>query len=436
MKAIEKLKKEIGQETDLQNKTMNLKHIFKISFTALKTNKSRSALTILGIVIGITAIIMVMALGQGAQDLIIGEIQGIGSRTMIIMPGRQMDGFSDTSMMDSLFNDSLKERDLKSLERKENAPYLSKLIPVVFGTEAMSYEGETYRSMIMGSSENIADVYKINPVEGSFFTKDDVIGLNNVVVIGNKVKNELFGESDAVGKKIKIKGMNFRVIGVLPSKGSASFMNFDDSVFAPYTTTQTYILGIKYFQRVIAEAETEDTIAQTVKDIETTLRNNHNITDPEKDDFNVETQADLVKTVGQITGILTLFLAAVASISLLVGGIGIMNIMLVSVTERTREIGLRKAIGATEKNILTQFLVEAIGLTAVGGIIGIILGATFSFLTSLGLSRVLAVNWKFNFPISAVILGLGVSSFVGLIFGIYPAKKAASKSPMEALRYE
>jgi putative ABC transport system permease protein len=195
-------------------------------------------------------------------------------------------------------------------------------------------------------------------------------------------------------------------------------------------------LGIKYFNRIIVEADSEANVNLTAEDIKITLRNSHNITDPDKDDFFVETQADAMKTVGTITNVLTLFLISVAAISLIVGGVGIMNIMLVSVTERTREIGLRKALGATRKNILTQFLLESITLTTIGGVIGILLGASFSFLASLVLSRYLALNWSFTFPLSASIIGIAVSAAVGLIFGLYPARQAAKKSPIEALRYE
>jgi putative ABC transport system permease protein len=237
-----------------------------------------------------------------------------------------------------------------------------------------------------------------------------------------------------VGQKIRIKNNTFKVVGVLPEKGSSS--SFDDTVFMPYTTAQQYITGTKFYSRIVVTADTEANLQSTVLDVKNTLRDSHNITDPDKDDFSVVTSADIAKTLGTVTSTLTAFLAAVAAISLIVGGIGIMNIMLVSVTERTKEIGLRKALGATDGDILTQFLLEAVILTALGGVIGIILGSGLAYIISLLITKFAGLDWQYTFPIGAAILGLVVSSLVGLIFGIYPARQAARKSPMEALRYE
>jgi putative ABC transport system permease protein len=335
-----------------------------------------------------------------------------------------------------MFGDSLKERDVEALQKKSNVPTLTRLMPIVFGTANATYENELYKLTILGANDWVISLYDLSLSEGSFFTDEDVKARADVVVIGSKVKDELFGSSDALGQKIKIKDRNFRVIGILKKKGSGSLVNFDDGAFVPYTTAQQYLFGIKYYHRIVIEADSEADVDQTVADVESTLRETHNIDDPEKDDFHLETQAGLMDTVGMITSILTLFLAAVAAISLLVGGVGIMNIMLVSVTERTREIGLRKALGATRRDILVQFLLEAITLTGVGGLIGIAFGATFSFMSALALSKFANLDWQFVFPVSAMLLGLGVSAAVGLIFGIYPARQAASKSPIEALRYE
>lgn len=414
---------------------MRFKNIFKTSFEGLRVNKSRSALTVLGIVIGITSIILIAALGQGAQNLILGQIQGqVGSKVIEIAPGRQPKGPTDIM---SIFSDSLKQKDVDALAQKSNAPHITTIMPLVFGSESVAFGSETYQATIYGMTDAAEKLYNVSSGQGRFLTEDDVKSYADVVVIGSGVKEELFENyNEAVGQKIKIKGRNFKIIGVLDTKGQGMLIGFDEVVIMPYTTAQRYILGIKHFQHLIVEADTEENITQTVEDIEITLRNSHNITDPEKDDFNVTSQADAMEMVSTITDILTMFLVAVAAISLIVGGIGIMNIMLVSVTERTREIGLRKAIGATDSDILFQFLFEAIALTVTGGIIGIALGAIFSLAAAVILTSVLAMDWSFAFPISAAVIGFCVAAFVGLVFGIYPARKASRKHPIEALRYE
>ncbi len=412
---------------------MIFSQIFKTAFRGLRANKSRSALTILGIVIGITAIMMVMSLGEGAQNLILGQIQSMGAKVIEIRPGREPKGLSDILQM---FSDSLKEKDLIALKKKENVPHANSVEPLAFGGATAVFENEAYNISIYGVGEGFVRIYNIEVDEGRFVDENDVKNRSDVVVIGSKVKEDLFGFSDAIGQKIKIKNRNFKVIGTLSKKGQVSIVNFDEVALIPWTTAQQYVFGTKYFQHILVEAESENFVNQTAEDIKITLRNSHNITDPEKEDFSIGTQAKAMEQVGTIMSILTLFLAAVAAISLIVGGVGIMNIMLVSVTERTREIGLRKALGATEKNILFQFLLEAVALTAIGGIIGIILGTLFSFLTSLALSKFWNLDWTFTFPLQAALLGIGVSAFVGLIFGLYPARQASQKSPIEALRYE
>ncbi len=412
---------------------MTIKNSVKTALKGLAEHKSRSALTILGIVVGITAIIMVMSLGRGAENLILDQIQSIGAKTIAVIPGREPSGPTDII---STFTDSLKDRDLAFLEKKENVPHLAKAMPVVFGAETVSYAGETYRPNIFGLTNLFTDIYHVFPATGRLFEEEEIKNYADIAIIGARVREELFGLDDPLGEKIRIKGRNFRVIGVLGQEGQSSFLNFDEVVIVPYTTAQRYIFGIKYFHRLVLEADLEENVLVTVEDIKRTLRESHNITDPEKDDFFVQTQADALETVGAITGALTLFLTAVAAISLVVGGIGIMNIMLVSVTERTREIGLRKAVGATGRDILRQFLFEAVMLTGFGGAVGVTLGITLSFLVSLALARFAGLDWIFSIPPTAIFLGLGVAAAVGLVFGIYPARQAALKNPIDALRYE
>lgn len=412
---------------------MKLKHGIQTAITGLTTHKSRSALTVVGIVIGITSIILVMSLGQGAQNLILSQVNGLGATTIAVIPGKIPTGPSGAAQ---ILSDSLKEKDLVALKIKANVPYAKYIMPFVIGGGNAIYGSQTYQVGIFGGGTLMSQIFNINVGEGSFFMDDDVISKTQVVVIGHKVKEHLFDGNEAVGQKIRINNNTFKIIGVLPEKGQSSFVNFDEAIIMPYTTAQQYVLGIKYFSRIIIQADSEVHITATADDVRNTLRNSHNITSLANDDFAVTTQADIAATLNTVTTALTAFLAAVAAISLVVGGIGIMNIMLVSVTERTKEIGLRKAIGATDRDILTQFLLEAVMLTATGGIIGVILGGLLSYIIAIILTSTLSLNWQFIFPWNAALIGIVVASLVGLVFGIYPANQASKKSPMEALRYE
>jgi len=412
---------------------MSAKDILKSAIKALKVNKGRTALTMLGIVIGIMSIILIYVAGQGAQNLILGQIQGMGAKVIEIRPGREPKGFNDILQ---IFSDSLKEKDLVALKKKENLPYAKNVEPLVFGSANAISQTDTYNVNIYGIGSGFIRIYNIEIDKGRSIDEDDVKNLSDVVVIGSKVKEELFGSFEAMGQKIKIKNKNFRIIGTLSEKGQVSIVNFDDVVLIPWTTAQQYVFGIKYFQHILVEAESEDLVDRTAEDIKITLRNSHNITDLEEDDFSTGTQANAMEQVKTITNIMTYFLAAVAAISLLVGGIGIMNIMLVSVTERTREIGLRKAVGAKNSDILKQFLFESVILTCLGGAIGIFFGITLSILSAITIGYFLGQAWPTGISLLGIALGFFVAAFIGIIFGIYPARRASRLNPIEALRYE
>lgn len=414
---------------------MKLKYSLITASRGLRANMTRSLLTILGIVIGITSIILMMSIGGGAEKLIVSEIGGFGAETVFIRPGKEPKGPSDIG--ETLFSDSLKKRDLELLRRSSNVPHLDRIMPAIVVPGSISYEGETYRPTIFGgSAEFFSDAFKVYPEFGELFSEADERERASVIVIGAKVKEELFGESDAIGKYVRIRDRKFRITAIFEEKGQGAFFDFNDLAIIPYTTAQTYLLGINHFHEIIIKVDDPENVAVTVLDIEDTLRESHNIDNPDDDDFFIVTQQGTVDQIKTILGALTMFLSSVVAISLVVAGVGVMNIMLVSVTERTKEVGLRKSLGATDRDILTQFLLESVILTGIGGIIAIILGSSLAFLVAFVIKNYTGLQWQFTFPFSAAILALIVSTLVGLIFGIYPARKASKKSPTEALRYE
>ncbi len=408
--------------------------IGRAALMGLSSHKSRTFLTMLGIVIGILSIMVVMSLGQGANDLILGEFQKFGPNNVFILPGRQPTGPSSAGS--TLLSDSLTKKDLSDLQNPGNVPEAIGVVPVVFGQQPMVYESQTYTAMILGTNQDMAKLFSLETSNGRFFDSNDVADRAPVAVLGVTTAKELFGGNDPIGRKIRINNQIMQIIGVLQTQGAGSFINFDKAVLAPYPVVQDNILGIKYFQRIVVEGSSPELVPAMIKDVTALLRSNHGISDPSKDDFSIQTQASIAQTVGTVTSILTVLLASVAAISLVVGGVGIMNIMLVSVTERTREIGLRKALGATSGNILLQFLVEASALTVLGGCVGVLAGIGLSWVVSLAANYWWGIGFPFVISISGIVLGVVVSGVIGLAFGIFPAWRAAQKSPIEALRYE
>ncbi|MDP3989211.1 MAG: ABC transporter permease [bacterium] len=408
--------------------------VLHTAIRSLTRNLSRTLLTVLGIVIGITSIILVMALGESAQQIIVGELGGLGAETIVIRPGREPSGPID--IVESLFSDSLKERELDFLGSGV-IPGIVDISPEIFTPGSVAYRGETFSATILGfSAEFMERALGLVLHEGRVFNEYEINSRGRVAIIGDRVRNELFGESDALGEFVSIKGQKFRVIGIYAPRGQVVFFDVDELVLVPYTSAQEYLSGINYYNQLIVQAESAEIVPQVQRDIQEGLRALHNITDPSKDDFYIQTQQGLVDQVSAIITTFSVFLTLVVAIALVVGGIGVMNIMLVSVTERTKEIGLRKALGATRKNILLQFLLEAVLLTGIGGVIGVVAGAVLAYISAYIISTYGGIAIGFSFPWLGAVLGVGVSGVVGLIFGIYPARKAAQKSPIEALRYE
>ena len=417
---------------------MRIRDAFKTATRSLTHGKMRSILTMLGIIIGISSVIVLMSIGQSAQDLILGQVQSIGSNLIIVMPGAPSNGkFSPPAAAQGIVVTSLQQRDVDALQRE---PAIALAVPEVRGQAQVVYGNNNATVGYTGSTADFFTVSNLASVSaGQTFSKSDVDSGNHVVVIGPDLAKTLFGPNvSPINKTIRVRDVSFRVVGVLSKGGTGAFgVDIGNLVVMPISIAQKQLLGITYFNVIIVQAQPTYDINFVKSRMTFILRQDHGITDPNKDDFNIQTQADVLSLLGNITSILTLFLAAIASISLVVGGIGIMNIMLVSVTERTREIGLRKAVGATDSDILQQFLIESVLLTFAGGIIGIAFGALAVGAVYLGITTFNpSLGWVFAFPLSAVILGLAVSGIAGIVFGIYPARQAGRKNPIDALRYE
>jgi putative ABC transport system permease protein len=409
--------------------------VFRLAIRNLRTNKLRTALTVLGIVIGITSVIIVMAGGAGLRNYVMGQVEVFG--TDYVQVEVKVPGVSDTSSQNisgrgtGLAITTLKVKDAEAVAKIPNVKTWS---AGNIDQELVSYNGTNKRVVLFGVNPTYPEIDRqIVPEEGSFFSTGDEDSAAQVAVIGAGVKKSFFGEGDAVGKNIKIKSQSYRVIGVVKERGAAGFFNFDDAIYVPLETLNKKLLGIDYVQFITFKVKDTSRIEETALDIKDVMRREHDITNPDKEDFSVMSAAEGKDMIDKVFGTINYLLLALTSISLIVGGVGIMNVMYVAVTERTREIGLRKAVGASSSGILRQFLFEAIIVTLLGGAAGIIFGVAATYLLNNFLIQ-LGFMLQFSVPMSAILTAVGFSAVTGIIFGIYPAWKASQLSPIEALR--
>lgn len=403
------------------------KDLLQETLLSLSSNKIRSGLTILGIVIGIASVITMVAIGQGAQSSIQARIQSIGSNLIIITPGAQR---SEGVSFGQGSSQTLKLEDADAIQSEVAS--LSGVAPEDTHRYQVTAKGNNTNTQVIGTVPDYPGVRNVNVDSGTFVTAYQQQTSAKVAVLGPTAASDLFGAGvDPLGQNIRIKNVDFQVIGVTQSKGGTGFANADDAIYVPLATEQHYLSGDTFVTTISVSAQDPSIIPTVQQDVTTLLLERHGITDPTQPDFSIINQTDIINTATSITGTFTVLLASIAGISLLVGGIGIMNMMLTTVTERTREIGLRKAVGIRKVYINLQFLAEAVVLTFFGGALGVVLGWVASLLVSRFVSQLTT-----QISISSIFMAFGVSAAVGIIFGFYPARRAANLSPIEALRYE
>lgn len=406
---------------------MTIQDTLHETYSALSANKVRSGLTMLGIVIGISSVIAMVSIGQGAQTSIKASIESIGSNLIMVYPGAQRAPGAQVSTGRGQAR-TLVMADATAI--KEEIPLAKEVAPELSGRYQVTSKGKNTNTSIVGVTSTYTAVRNLEVEEGSFITDQNIRGIAKVAVIGPTAKTDLFGDVDPIGQVIRIKNIEFKVIGVTKAKGGTGFGSQDDMIFIPLSSAQKFLAGDDYVSTISVQANDPDGLTELQQSITSLLLERHNIKDPTAADFSTFNQADIVATASSVTSTFTILLGAVAGISLVVGGIGIMNMMLTTVTERTREIGLRKAIGAKAKDINRQFLVEAVALTFIGGLVGIMLGWSVSF----GVSYFGILKTTVSF--SSIVLAFGVSTAIGIVFGYYPARRASRLNPIEALRYE
>lgn len=397
-----------------------------IALEGLKSNKLRSMLTMLGIIIGVGAVIAMISIGLGMQKKVQSSIASLGSNLLIVSPGSMAAPGGVRSAAGS--NITLSNQDAKAIGKISGIQYMA---PSVSAQSQLIYNHKNWKTSVQGTTPEFLDIRNYKIAAGSFFTTSHENARARVVVLGQTAATNLFGAASPIGQTIRIDTAPFRVIGVLESKGQSSMgQDQDDLALVPLLTAQERLMGMTYLNSITVQVENEAEIDRVQSEITALLRSRHHLAAKAEDDFTVRNLTALMSTMSETTGTITLFLGAVAAISLLVGGIGIMNIMLVSVTERTREIGIRKALGATYRDILTQFLVESVAISVTGGILGILLGISASYIISF------IAKWNTIISVPAIVVAFGVTVLIGIFFGIYPARKAALLDPIDALRYE
>lgn len=413
---------------------------FRLALKSLFTNPARTGLTTLGIVIGISTVVLVLSAGAGFRSLVGALLETYGTNTLFIetrVPPTTKNREAGVAQADlsratsPVAITSFKNRDLEDIKR---LPNVVNDYGIVVGQSVVSYRDTVKNILYYGASAERFNIDKGTLKTGRFYTASEDAGAAQVAILGNNLANDLFGNEDPFGKLVRVGDLNFQVIGVYNTKGSFG-QSEDDMLFIPLNTAQKKLLGIDYLIVGIVQVKDIDLAEATAEDIRQLLRRNHNITDPYKDDFFVQTQAESLKTFNTIFGGITALLVAIAAISLIVGGVGIMNIMYVVVTERTAEIGLKKALGAKNSDILYEFLIEAVLVTIIGGAFGIGGGAFLAWVVAV-VARTNNLQWTFVVPFYAILLGFGVAAAIGLIFGVLPARSAAKLDPVEAMRYE
>ncbi len=412
----------------IEKTNMDLIELITECFSTLTINKMRTSLAILGIVIGIGSVIALVSLGQASQKAVENQIQSLGSNLLTISPGSQNSGAVRGALGGS---STLTLEDAQAIENEKSITTINKISPELQRRGQVIAGRNNTNTQIIGVYPSYAEIRKITLTSGTFISQRNINEMSKVAVIGPQVATDLFGEnSNPLGKTIRINGQVLQIIGITTAKGGSGFQNQDDIIFVPLTTAQKQLFGINYLSSIAVEAKNQEMMTSAQNQIGYFLLDRHKLKDPASADFMIFSQNDILNTANQVTSTFTTLLSGIAAISLLVGGIGIMNIMLVTVTERTREIGLRKALGAKKKIIIIQFLVESIILTFTGGVIGMLVGIGTSFT----LAKLMSL--PFTISLISILLAISVSGFIGIVFGWYPARQASNLQPIEALRYE